>query len=79
MRSCSEEKRNLLNWCFRHCNAMQRRLWESFLREPVPTLDNLVERTERAWSLRQSRAKSAENADTIELKTQDLEWDRTRR
>lgn len=79
MRSCSAEKRNLLNWCFRHSNAMQKRLWESFLREPVPTLEDLVERTERAWSLKQSARKSAENADTIEIRTQDLEWDRTRR
>ena len=74
-RTCSEEKRRLIDWCFKRSNAMQKSLWESFLREPVPTLDNLVERTERAWSLKQSARRSAppREESTIELTTRDID------
>src|SRR5262245_12572094 len=55
---CSLEKRRLIDWHFKRCAALQKSLWESFLREPVPTLNDLVERTERDWQRRQSARSS---------------------
>lgn len=42
-------KRSYARW-----NALQKSLLERFLREPVPTLSDLVERTEREFSARES-------------------------
>jgi hypothetical protein len=39
-------------------NAMQKQLLEHFLREPVPSLSELVDRTEEEWSLRSSPMRS---------------------
>lgn len=57
---------------YRERNELQRNLLESFLREPVPTLSDLVERTERAFQARASRPPSEASDETIELQTRDL-------
>lgn len=48
---------------------LQRELLESFLREPTPTLRDLVERTDQEWRARASETPSDE---TIQLTTRDL-------
>ena len=64
---------------FARLNTMQRDLLESFLREPTPTLNDLVEHTERAWRARQSVPPSVDpEGETYELRTRDLS-DLTRR
>lgn len=85
-RSCTDEKRKLIEFYLRRCNAMQKSLLQSFMQEPVPTLDSLVERTEEEWSLRQSERLSRhrsrdwgdEHDETMELRTSELR-DLTRR
>lgn len=49
----------LIGNCFRACNSMQRSLLEAFLREPTPSLQSLVERTEREFRARASEPPSA--------------------
>lgn len=71
-RSSSERERRLIAECFRQSNSMQRSLLESFLREPVPTLRDLVERTEREFQARAYVPPSAESDSTIQLTTRDL-------
>lgn len=57
--------RYLEGLCFREqqkriaeLNAMQKQLLEAFLRAPVPSLSELVDRTEEEWSLRSSPSRS---------------------
>ena len=47
-------------------NEMQRSLLEAFMREPTPTLEELVNRTEEQWSARAS-AKYSERARDLEM------------
>jgi hypothetical protein len=70
-RSSTERERRLIAETFRQCNSMQRSLLESFLREPAPTLRDLVERTEREFQARASE-KSFDQSDTIQVKTTDF-------
>lgn len=71
-RSGSERLRCAIANFYSLSNARQKALLESFLREPVPTLNDLVERTEREYRLRRSRPPSQDQEQTIELKTKDL-------
>jgi hypothetical protein len=78
-------ERALLNSSFKQCNGLQRSLLESFLREPTPTLHNLVESTEKEWRARRSTPPSPPRQDwtddtdpTMDLRTSDLR-DLTRR
>lgn len=47
-------------------------LLESFLREPTPTLHDLVESTERKFRARAYEQRSTESDSTIQLTTRDL-------
>lgn len=73
-RAASMRRENeLIARTYKERNELQRNLLESFLREPVPTLSELVERTERAFQARASRPPYAASDDeTMELSTKDL-------
>lgn len=60
----SEQQRSLIADCFSRCNMMQRDLLQTFLREPVPTLRDLVERTDREFSAKVSGRRSEESEQT---------------
>ncbi len=72
MRSNSSQQRALINECYRVSNEMQRSLLETFLREPTPTLRDLVESTERRFRARASEPPSGESESTIQLTTRDF-------
>jgi len=65
-------ERGLLNSNFAKLNGLQRSLLESFLREPTPSLSDLVERTEREWRAKASVPPSEATDPTIELRTGDI-------
>lgn len=78
--SNTDAQKKLIGNCFRACNSMQRSLLEAFLREPTPTLHDLVERTEREFQARASAPRSeairelrlTETEETRELETRDF-------
>jgi hypothetical protein len=71
-RSSIERERRRIAESYRTFNALQRSLLESFLREPTPTLRDLVERTEREFQARASEPPSGESDSTMELRTRDF-------
>lgn len=70
-RSGSERLRTAIASFYRLSNERQKTLLESFLRAPVPTLQDLVSRTEEEYKLRRSTLPYGEEQ-TIELRTRDL-------
>ena len=70
-RSGSERLRIAIASFYHLSNERQKSLLESFLRAPVPTLNDLVQRTEDELRLRSSRQPYGEE-ETIELRTKDL-------
>jgi hypothetical protein len=70
-RSGSERLRTAIANFYRLSNERQKQLLESFLRAPVPTLQDLVNRTEEQYKLRRSTKPYGEE-ETIELRTKDL-------
>jgi hypothetical protein len=68
-RTSAQKYAELLSNSSRQFAELQRSLLESFLREPTPTLRDLVERTEREW---QARASGMPSDETIQLTTRDL-------
>lgn len=70
-RSSSERLRTAIANFYRLSNERQKSLLESFLRAPVPTLSDLVNRTEEEYKLRRSEKPYGEE-ETIELRTRDL-------
>ncbi len=71
-RSSIERERRRIAASYRTFNALQRSLLESFLREPTPTLRDLVERTEREFQARASEPPSEDSNSTMELRTRDF-------
>ncbi len=57
----TEQQRKLIADCFSRCNMMQKDLLQTFLREPTPTLRDLVERTDREFSAKASRPRSEDS------------------
>jgi hypothetical protein len=70
--STAREKRLINEFC-RTFNSRQQSLLESFLREPTPTLHDLVERTEREFRARASAPSSEGSGEsTIQIRTSDF-------
>lgn len=68
-RSSTAREKKLIDECLRIANSRQQSLLEKFLREPTPTLRDLVEFTDREFRARASAAHSAESDETMELST----------
>ena len=64
LRENTAQQRRLIADCFSRCNTMQRDLLQTFLREPTPTLRDLVERTDREFSAKASGTWSEDTDET---------------
>jgi len=67
--SSTAREKHLIAESLRIFNSTQRSLLEKFLREPTPTLRDLVESTDREFRARASAAQSEESDATMELST----------
>lgn len=72
LRSSFAKQKSLVISNSTRSSNITRSLLEIFLREPVPNLRDLVERTEREFQLRASAQPSEESTDTIEMRTSDF-------
>ncbi len=72
LRSSIGKQRQLVISSSKLSSSITRNLLETFLREPVPSLSDLVERTEREFRLRASARRSEEDEQTEELRTSDF-------
>jgi hypothetical protein len=70
--SSTARERQLIASFSKTFNTRVQSLLESFLREPTPTLHDLVERTEREFRARASERRSVESESTIQVMTRDF-------